>query len=152
EAPRDARIPALLLMALAFAAVLPGLGLLVAWLAPRAAERPAGSRARSLGLVALALVLAMPLLATGTPAEVAAAGVLAAVVAQLALGGVALLLWLRWREREALAGALRAPRRVLPAAGLGLVAVFTLTQAFGVAVHRTTLSPERMAVFALSAA
>src|SRR5262245_1123879 len=152
EVARDPRIPALLLMALAFVAVLPGLGLLVAWLAPRAAERPAGSRARALGLVALALALAMPLLATGTPAEIVSAEVLDDVVAQLALAGVALLLWLRWREPEALAEALRAPRRVLPAAGLGLVAVFTLTQAFGVAVHRTTLSPERMAVFAMSAA
>jgi len=151
DPPRDPRIPALLAMALAFAAVLPGLGLLVAWLAPPAAERAPGSRARSLVLVALALAAAMPLLATGTPAEIVSAEVLDAVVAQLALAGVALLLWLRWREPGAISHALREPWRVLPAAGLGLLAVFTLTQAFGVAVHRSTLSPERMLVFALAA-
>ena len=151
EPPRDPRIPALLLMAAAFAVVLPGLGLLVAWLAPREDERPPGRRGRALGLLALVLAVAMPLLATGTPAEIVSAEVLDAVVAQLALAGVLLLLWLRWREPGAVSRALRAPQRALPAAGLGLLAVFTLTQAFGVAVHRSTLSPERMVVFAMSA-
>ena len=152
EPPRDARLPALALMGIAFAAVLPGLGLLVAWLAPREAELTVGSRARSLGLVALSLVATMPLLATGTPAEIVSAEVLDAVVAQLALAGVALLLWLRWREPGAISRALREPWRVLPAAAVGLLVVFTLTQCFGVAVHRSTLSPERMAVFAMAAA
>ena len=152
EPPRDPRVPALLLMAAAFAVVLPGLGLLVAWLAPREDERPAGRLGLAQGLLALVLAVAMPLLATGTPAEIVSAEVLDAVVAQLALAGALLLLWLRWREPGAVSRALRAPQRALPAAGLGLLAVFTLTQAFGVAVHRSTLSPERMAVFAMSAA
>jgi dienelactone hydrolase len=150
--PRDPRIPALALMALAFVGVLPGLGLLVGWLAPHDAERAPGSRARALGLVALALVATMPLLATGTPAEIVSAEVLDSVVAQLALAGVGLLLWLRWRAPGTTSSLLRDPLRVLPAVAVGLLAVFTLTQVFGVAVHRSTLSPERMAVFAMAAA
>jgi len=152
EAPRDARIPALVAMALAFVLVLPGLGLLVGWLAPREAERAPGSRVRALGLVALALVATMPLLATGTPAEIISAEVLDSVVGLLALAGVGLLLWLRWRAPGATSSLLRDPLRVLPAVAVGLLAIFSLTQAFSVVVHRSTLSPERMAVFAMAAA
>jgi dienelactone hydrolase len=152
EPPRDPRVPALLAMGVAFVMVLPGLGLLVAWLAPRRDALPPGARPRGLAALALALAATMPLLATGTPAEILSAEVADAVVAQLALAGVALLLWIHWREPGLVRALFRDPLPALLAAGVGLLAVFVMTSAFGVAVHRSTLTPERMAVFAMAAA
>ncbi len=152
EVPRDARIPALLAMGVAFALVLPGLGLLVAWLAPPRDALPPGARPRGLAALGLAFAATMPLLATGTPAEILSAEVADAVVAQLALAGVALLLWIHWREPGCLPAVLQRPLAALLAAGVGLLVVFVMTSAFGVAVHRSTLTPERMAVFAMAAA
>jgi hypothetical protein len=149
--PRDARRPALLAMALCLALVLPGLGLLVAWLAPPRDPLPPAGRPRGLAALAAALAVTMPLLATGTPAEILSAEVADAVVAQLALAGVALLLWLRWREPGLVTSVLREPAASLLAAGVGLLVVFVLMQPFGVVVHRMTLTPERMAVFAMAA-
>ena len=151
-APSDPRLAALFAMALAFALALPGLGLLVAWLAPSREALPGALRARNLALLALALAGAMPLLATGTPAEILSAEVADAVVALFALAGVGLLLWLRWREPGLLAWTLRDPLRSLLAAGVGLLAVFAMTAPFGVVVHRATLTPERLVVFAMCAA
>jgi hypothetical protein len=152
EVPPDARIPALLVMSLAFVGILPGLGLLVAWLAGRRAPLPSGGRGRGLAALAVALGVAMPLVATGTPAEIVSAELLDFVVAIFALAGLGLLLWLRWREAGLLGWVLREPAAPLLAAGVGIVAVFSLTAPFGVAVHRATLTPERMLVFALAAA
>jgi dienelactone hydrolase len=152
ELPRDARVPALLAMAAAFVVVLPGLGLLVAWLAPARDALPPGARPRGLAALALAFAATLPLLATGTPAEIVSAEVADALVAQLALAGAALLLWIHWREPGLLPGLLRGPLAAILAAGAGLLVVFVMTSAFGVAVHRSTLTPERMAVFAMAAA
>jgi dienelactone hydrolase len=152
EVPADARIPALVVMALAFVGVLPGLGLLVAWLAGRRDPLPAVRQSRGLALLVVALVAAMPLLATGTPAEIVSAELLDSVVANFALAGVGLLLWIRWREPGLLGWVIRDPAAPLLAAGLGILAVFSLTSPFGVAVHRVTLTPERMLVFAMAAA
>jgi pimeloyl-ACP methyl ester carboxylesterase len=149
--PRDARTPALLAVALCFALALPGLGLLVAWLAPPRDPLPPAGRARGLAALAVAFAATLPLLATGTPAEILSAEVADAVVAQLALAGVALLLWLRWREPGLLASALRDPAPALVAAAVGVLAVFVGMQPFGAVVHRMTLTPERMAVFAMAA-
>jgi len=151
EAPEDARIPALVVMALAFVGVLPGLGLVVAWLAGPREALPAARRAQSLAELAVAVAAAMPLLATGTPAEILSAEVVDAVVAIFALAGVGLLLWIRWREPGLLSWLVRDPASALLGAGLGVFAVFSLTSPFGVVVHRLTLTPERMVIFAMSA-
>src|SRR5262245_6902331 len=152
DVPADARIPALLAMAAALVLVLPGLGLLVAWLAPPRDPLPGARRSRGLAALGLAFAATMPLLATGTPAEILSAEVVDAVAAQLALAGVALLLLIRWREPGLISSIVRDPLPAALAAGVGLVAVFVMTQAFGVAVHRSTLTPERMAVFGMAAA
>jgi dienelactone hydrolase len=152
EAPTDARIPALVWMALAFVGVLPGLGLLVAWLAGRRDPLPALRRGRGLAALAVAFAAAMPLLATGTPAEIVSAEVLDSVVAIFALAGLGLLLWIRWREPGLLGWVVRDPAAPLLAAALGILAVFSLMSPFGVALHRITLTPERMLVFAMAAA
>ncbi len=152
EVPTDARIPALVVMALAFAGVLPGLGLLVAWLAGRRDSLPALRRGRGLALLAVALVAAMPLLATGSPAEIVSAELLDSLVAIFALAGLGLLLWIRWREPGLLAWIGRDPAAPLLAAGLGVLAVFSLMSPFGVALHRVTLTPERVLVFGMAAA
>jgi dienelactone hydrolase len=149
---RDARVPALLALALCFPLVLPGVGLLVAWLAPPRDPLPPAGRARGLAALAAVFAATMPLLATGTPAAILSVEVFDAVVAQLALSGVALLLWIRWREPGLLAAALRDPGPALLAAAVGVLAVFVLMQPFGVVVHRMTLTPERMSVFAMAAA
>jgi hypothetical protein len=152
EVPTDARIPALVVMALAFVGMLPGLGILVAWLAGPRDSLPAVRRGRGLALLAVALVAAMPLVATGTPAEIVSAELLDSVVAIFALAGLGPLLWIRWREPGLLAWIGRDPAAPLLAAGLGILAVFSLTSPFGVVVHRVTLTPERMLVFAMAAA
>jgi dienelactone hydrolase len=151
DPPRDERIPALLAMGTAFPLVLPGLGLLVAWLAPaRDALRAKGAR----GLLALAaaLVAALPLLAAGSPGEILSAEAADALAAELLLAGLLLLLWIRWREPGLLSFLLRDPLPAALAAGAALVALFALAQPFGAVVHRAALTPERVAVFAMTAA
>ncbi len=152
EVPRDPRIAALVLMAIALAAVLPGLGLLVAWLAPAREALPAAARPRGLAALVVAVAASLPLLATGTPAEILSAEIVDSVVAIFALSGVALLLWLRWREPGLISLQIREPLGAVLAAGVGTLVVFSMSSPFGVAVHRLTLTPERMAVFAMAAA
>jgi alpha-beta hydrolase superfamily lysophospholipase len=151
DPPRDERVPALLALAAAFVLLLPGLGLLVAWLAPARDPLPANGR-RGLAALALALAAASPLVAAGSPAEILSLEVADAVVALLALAGLALLVWIRLREPGLLSFELRDPLPSALAGGAGLVALFVLAHPFGAALHRSSLTPERMAAFALAAA
>ena len=152
EIASDPRIPALAVMAVAFTLLLPGLGLLIAWLAGPRDPLPRIRRGHGLAALALALAVAVPVLATGTPAAIVSAELLDSLVALFALAGSVLLLFFRWREPGLLGWLVRKPTAPLLAAGFGLLVVFSLTSAFGVALHRVTLTPERLLVFAMAAA
>lgn len=151
DPPGDTRLPAVALMALALVGALPGLGLLVAWIAPKRDALPAGRPVRGLAGLAVALLAAMPLLATGTPAALVSALVLDSIVALFALAGVGLLVWIRWREPGLVSWLFRSPGPTALAAGFGIAAFFAVSAPFGVVAHRLTLTPERTAVFALAA-
>jgi hypothetical protein len=142
----------LLPLLLSFAAILPGVGALAGRLVPRRAERPAAGRARGLGLLAAALALALPLAGAGEAGAILPLEVADAVLAQLAVAGAALLLWLRLRSPGELAGLWAGLRGAAGPAALALAALFLLLQPFGLVLHRLTLTPERGLAFALCAA
>jgi dienelactone hydrolase len=148
--PADPRAPALALLGIVFVLVLPGLGLLVGRLAPAAASRPGEGRGLGLVAVAAAFALTMPLLATGTPAEILSVEVADVLVAHFALAGIVLLVAVRLRRPELLDGLFGRPGTTLLCAGLGVIGVFVLMQPFAVVMHRVTLTPERMAVFLMA--
>jgi hypothetical protein len=148
--PADPRIPVLLLMAAAFVAVLPGLGFLVGRVVPAQAPRAPAGRGLALLALAGALLLTMPLVANGSPAEIVSAEVADVAVAHLALAGLALLVGIGLRRPELLRGLFERAPATLAGAALASVAVFVLQHQFGAVVHRTTLTPERMAVFAMT--
>jgi dienelactone hydrolase len=139
----DPRVPLLGLLVVAFLAVLPGLGLIAARLAPHR-ELPSGAgRWRDLTWVGAAFVLTMPLLASAPPLAVGPLEAGDTVSAQFALAGLALLVAIQLRRPELLAGAFARPWATLWAAAVTLVAVTSLLQPIGVAVHRMDLTPER---------
>jgi dienelactone hydrolase len=145
--PRAALLPPLLI---AFVLLLPGLGLVIGRLVPRAAQRPPEGRLLGLGLLAAALFASMPLLATGTPGAVLSVEIGDVVVAQFALAGLALLVALRLRWPQHLEGIAPRPLASVAGAGVGVVAIVALVQPFGAVLHGLSLTPERGAVFAAS--
>jgi dienelactone hydrolase len=146
--PDDPRAPLLVLLGIAFLLVLPGLGLLVGQLVPRAEARPGEGRGLGLLAVAAAFALTMPLLSTGIPGAILSIEVGDAVVSHFALAGIALLVAIRLRRPALLEGLLERPLAVLPGAAVGLIGLFLLMQPIAVVVHRATLTPERTLVFA----
>jgi dienelactone hydrolase len=148
--PADPRIPVLLVMGVALVLVLPGLGLLIGQIVPAQAPRAPAGRGLALLALAGALLLSMPLVANGTPAEIVSAEVVDVVAAHLALAGLALLTGIWLRRPELLRGLFERAPATLAGAALAVVAVFALQHPFGALVHRTTLTPERMAVFAMA--
>jgi dienelactone hydrolase len=146
--PRASRLPWIYLAALL---ALPGFGLCVGRIAPRAPEPGPEGRARGLGALALALVLAMPLLSLGAPAAGFVPLETADLLASLfALAGVALLVLLSARGELALGPLLRAMPAALPAAVVAMIGVQILLSPLAVVLHRLPLTPERTLVFLIT--
>jgi dienelactone hydrolase len=150
--PADPRIPVVLLMGVALVLVLPGLGHLVGRIVTAQAPRAPAGRAVSLLAVAGALILTLPLVSSagGSPAEIVSAELADVVAAHFALAGLALLTGVWLRRPELLRGLLDGAPATLAGAALAVVAVFALQHPFGAVVHRVSLTPERMAVFAMT--
>ena len=150
QVPGDPRTAWLAVLGIALLLVLPGLGLLVGRLVPSGPKRSAEGRGAGLLAVAVAFALTLPLLATGAPAAILSVEVADVVVSHFALAGVALLVFIRLRWPALLAGPTRGVGMTLLGAGVAVIAVFVLMHPFSVVVHRVTLTPERMAVWALA--
>ncbi len=141
----DPRLAMAGMAALAFLALLPGLGVLVGRLSPRLAERPSGGAPRRLGALGLALFATLPLVAVGGVEGVVPLWIGNTVVVHLFAAGVALLavgvLRGRFDGRVLRAGLGSA----VGAALLAMIAVaFGLTP-LGVVLHGLGLTPERAA-------
>lgn len=147
----EPRFTAALLCALAMLVVLPGVGLVIGRLVPRAEERSGEGAFAGLGWLALGLVATMPLLAADTPASQLSIEVGDVIVSHFALTGIALLVVATLRGETPLAGILRAPAPHLVGATVGVIAAYLLSLPLGVVVHRITLTPERTVVFVASA-
>jgi hypothetical protein len=141
-------VPPLVLLGIALLLVLPGLGLLVGRLVPYAGIWPGEGRVLGLAAVAAAFALTMPLLSTGIPGAILSVEVGDSMVSHFALAGIALLVAIHLLRPELLEGLPERPLAVLPGVAVGLVGLFLLMQPIGVVVHRATLTPERMLVFA----
>lgn len=150
ETPSDPRNGPLVLVGLGLLLSLPGLGLLVGRLVPEWPIRPGDGRAKGLLLLAAGFGVTLPLLSVGTPAAILSIEVGDAVAAQFALAGVAILVVLRLRKPALLRGVLQAWPSTLLGAGLGVMAIFVLMQPAAMVLHRITLTPERLVVFALT--
>jgi dienelactone hydrolase len=147
----DARLAATGLAALALLLGLPALGAALAGLAPRHPEPHPLPPLAALGVLALALVASMPLLAVDVPASLLSVEVGDAVVSLFGLAGVMLLAGFALRRA---ASPLSSPglRAALPAAAVALVAIYVLLIPLGTVLHRISLTPERGLVFALASA
>jgi dienelactone hydrolase len=145
----DPRLSAAGIGMLALLALLPGLGALIARLAPRLAERPGTGAAGRLGLLGVALLGTLPLVAVGGSERIVPLVVANTVVVHLFGAGAALMVWLVVRGQFE-ASALRVGTgATVGAAAVGLVAVgFSMTP-FGVVLHGLGLTPERAAVAVL---
>jgi hypothetical protein len=73
-----------------------------------------------------------------------------AVVSQFALAGIVLLVGIRLFRPWLLRGLLAGWTASLAGAAVGVVGIFVLMQPFGPLLHRLTLTPERMLVFAMA--
>jgi dienelactone hydrolase len=146
--PADPRAPLLVLLAVAFLLVLPGLGLLVGRLVPHAGVWPGEGRALGLLALAAAFALTMPFLSTGIPGAILSIELGDSMVSHFALTGIALLVAIYLRRPALLEGLAERPLAVLPGVAVGLIGLFLLMQPIAVVVHRATLTPERTLVFA----
>ncbi|MBW2268544.1 MAG: alpha/beta fold hydrolase [Deltaproteobacteria bacterium] len=147
--PGDPRVGVALLLALAFAGLLPGLGFVVAALVPRTAPLPSENRGLALVGVALACAAISPLLAVSTPAPILSAEVVDRLVPHFALAGLALLTLVWLRRPGILRDSFERPGAVFLGAALGVMALYVCLVPLGVVLHRVTLTPERMLVYAL---
>jgi hypothetical protein len=145
---RDPRFPVVALLGALVVLVLPGLGLLIGRLTPTTEHLPASRRPLGLLLLAAALVVSMPLAATGAPGAIFSVEVGDIVAVHFALAGLALLVALHLRDSAQFASLFATPGRSLLGAGLGLIGVYLLLQPLGVIFHRLAPTPERLAVFA----
>ena len=149
-APPDPRGAVVALLAVLAALVLPGLGLLIGGLTPTTEHLPDSRRPLGLLLLTAALLASMPLASLGDPGAILSIEIGDAVVVQFALAGIALLIALYLRDRVRLRTLFAAPGRSLIGAALGTLAVYFLLQPSGIYLHRISLTPERMRVFALA--
>ena len=143
----DPRGPVVALLGVLLVLMLPGLGQLVGRLTPTTEHLPDSRRPLGLALLALALLAAMPLAATGSPGAIVSVEVADVVTFHFALAGIALLVLAFLHARAQLARVFATPGRSLLAAALGSVAIYALLQPFGLVLHRVSLTPERMFVF-----
>jgi dienelactone hydrolase len=142
----DPRLRTALLGVLAFLFVLPGLGEAIGRLAPRLAERPGKGAARRLGVLAIALLGTLPLVAIGDPARLLPLLIANTVVLHLFAAGIATLAFLLLTGRFDASALRSAPARSLGASALAVVALFLLFSPFGVVFHGLGLTPERAVV------
>jgi dienelactone hydrolase len=146
----DARLPATGLAALALLLGLPALGAAIGGLVPRQAEPKPLPPVAAFGALVLALAATMPLLAVDVPASLLSVEVGDAVVSHLGLAGIALLAGFALRDAAPRLPSLAALRTALPAAALAAVAIYVLLIPLATVLHRVTLTPERLLVFALA--
>ena len=147
----DPRLLATLLAALSLLLVLPTLGGLIGRLAPRCAQPDSGSALLGLAALALALFVSMPLLSVDIPGSALSVEVGDAVVSHLSLAGLAILAAAALRSGPWPFPSFAALRAAVLPAGLGIVAVYVLLIPIGAVLHRLTLGPERVVVFAMAA-
>jgi dienelactone hydrolase len=148
-AASDPRGPVVALLAVSMALLLPGFGLLIGGLTPTAEHLPDSKRAMGLLLLAAALIASMPLVSLGSPGAILSIEIGDEVVVHFALAGIALLIAFHLRDRAQFASLFAAPGRSLLGAALGTIGIYVLLQPIGSFLHRLSLTPERMAVFAL---
>lgn len=130
--------------------VLPGLGLVLGRLAP--GLPPAGEAGLTeLGVLLVALVASLPLIAAVTPLPALSIEVADLVAPYLAATGVLTLCALGWLGRCDAFALLARPGRPLLAALLGLFAWNALLAPIGLVFHAQTLTPERTVIFAVLA-
>jgi len=146
----DRRMPAVLLVALAVLFALPGLGQVVGRLVPPVPEPSGSNPLGGLAILALALFATLPLLAVGSPGEVLSVEVGDVMVSHLSLSGIAVLVFLALTRRFPAGVFAVNPLPTILGAVVAIIAVFVLIAPAGVVVHRLTLTPERMTVFALA--
>lgn len=148
--PGDPRMAVTLLLALAFVGLLPGLGFVVAALVPRASALPSEGRGLGLLAVALACSVVTPLLAVTSPAPIVSADVIDRLVPHFALAGIAMLTLIWLRRPGLLRDSLEQPARASVGALLGIIALYACLVPLGAVLHRVTLTPERLLVFAMA--
>ena len=141
--PSDHRAPLLVLLALAFLALLPGLGLVAGRLAPVRERGTGDGRFADLAWLVAAFLLTMPLVGSAVPFALVPLAVGDAVAVQFALAGLVLLVAIQLRRPALLSGVLERPLASLWASALTLVAVAMLLQPLGLVLHRVSLTPER---------
>jgi dienelactone hydrolase len=142
----DPRVSTALLGMLAFLFVLPGLGEAIGRLAPRLAERPGRGTARRLGILALALLGTLPLVAIGDPARLLPLVVANTVSLHLFAAGIATLAFLLLTSRFDSSALRSGTARSLWVSALAIVALFLLLSPLAVPFHGLGLTPERGAV------
>jgi hypothetical protein len=131
----------------------------VARLAPDPGERAASTDARSgwrgMGIVAIALFVTMPLLATGSPASFLPLLTGDAQYGYYAVAGLALFV-ARWLGvRRVAEGPSWLPERFGPtlgAAAVGMAAVYVLMNPISTVFHRLVPTPERLVIWIIGSA
>lgn len=145
----EPRLPALGLALLGFVLALPGVGWAVGRLARRLPERPVRGGLAGLGVVALALGVALPLLAVGSPLGFVSLeigdpiGSLLFVAGLVALAALGLQGWLSTGARPIGAGLGPELRASLAPGFAGFAAIYLLSLPIGVVGHRLVPTPER---------
>lgn len=145
----ERRAPTAIAM-VAFVLLVPGLGVAASRAVAPMRRRPAREGLAGLAWLAAALLVSMPLIATGEPVKLIALEIGDLVITYFAIAGSVLILAMFVTGRlpdDVLAGG--APR-ILGVAALVVGAVCVLFTPMPIAFHRLTLTPERLAVWALA--
>lgn len=148
--PEDPRFAVVLLIALSLPFVLPGLGQVAGRLVPAGSQLSSEGRGAGLLLLAGGLLATLPLQAVGSPGRIVSMEVGDVLVTWLATAGIVLMVVLALRGNVSVSALLRSAGAALGGAAVATIGIHLLMQPLGVVVHRITLTPERIAVFALA--
>jgi dienelactone hydrolase len=146
----DPRLRAVGVLFAAMFLVLPGLGVVVGRLVPRAGAFGESGRARGLAALAVALAATLPLLAVGNPGAILSLESADVIVSHLFLAGVALLVMLVLMRAE-LAPVFRGWPRSLAGATVGLIGAYWLMAPVAAVLHGMAPTPERLLLFGVAA-
>lgn len=151
----DPRLATAAVGALLLLAVLPGLGIAIARLAPDAASARRSDRSAGVievGVLLASLIGALPLVAVGSPLPALSLEIGELALPYLFAAGAAALAALASSGRVDVRGLVAAPALPLAAGAIGALALMMLQAPLGQVFHNLALTPERARIALASAA
>jgi dienelactone hydrolase len=148
EPAPDSRVLPVMVMALCLPFLVPGLGWVVGRVVPDAPELTGDGRGRDLAALAVALLVAIPLVGTGSIPGIVPLDAADTLTTLFLISGVGLLVWCSLRGELSVSALSPRPIAAILGAAVAMLGLSAMLGPAGAFFHGLALTPERWLVFA----